>query len=101
MIKVKITVMAFLYGKAVNRQFDWETEEGKSLKKLFSELDRNKVIERGYFKRIFSLSRPPTLLINGDRIEPGASLKAIRIKDGDEISVLMPIAGGNPIFLDF
>ncbi len=92
---VKLTVVAFLDGKAINRQFTVDIKEGETLWKLFKRLDREGPLDRNYFKRIFSLSRPPTVLLNGDRLTdiPG-DLKKITLKDADEISVLMPIAGG-------
>ena len=93
--RVKVTVMAFLDGKATNKQFEWEIAEGMTLNDLFKELDRKGPFDRGYFKRIFSLSRPPTLLHNGNRIHDISELKEIKLSDGDEVSVLMPIAGGS------
>lgn len=96
-IRVKVKVMAFLDGKAVNKEFEWVIKEGSTLKKLFSELDKKKVINRGYFKRAFSFKRPPTLLLNGDRVDLKKDIIRYNLKEGDEIAVLMPIAGGGSI----
>lgn len=86
--------MAGMIGrKMVNQVYEEEVEDDTKLDDLFKRLDKKSGWGQSYFKKILKLPMPPVLLINGEQADL-QELKDIPVKDGDEISLLMPMAGG-------
>ncbi len=92
-MKIKLSIVAFVGVKAVNKVLEVELPEGNSLLDLFNKIEKEKEVEKGFFQAILSQRRPVTVLINGERIDLSKDKKR-KLKDGDEISVVSPIAGG-------
>ena len=92
-MKVSVKIMVMLGTKMVNESFEEEVAEGSSLNHLFAQVDKSKRFKRKYFKEILAAPRPPVVLVNGNRIEAPEELGET-LKDGDEVAVLSPIAGG-------
>lgn len=92
-MKVAVKIMVMLGTRMVNESFEEEVPEGTTLEKLFQQADRSGRFPRKYFQEVFSAPRPPVVLRNGNRVEVPEELGEI-LQDGDEVSVLSPIAGG-------
>jgi len=85
--------MVMLGAKMVNESFEEEVAEGSSLEQLFRQVDGSRRFKRKYFKEALSAGQPPVVLLNGSRVEVPEELGE-QLKDGDEVSVVSPIAGG-------
>jgi len=71
-----------------------ELKENSDLRTLFKKADNAPGFSgRKYFRRIWRTAVPPTVLLNGDRLDLPEGF-AHRLKDRDEVSILSPIAGG-------
>jgi len=92
-MKVSVKIMVMLGTKMVNESFEEEVAEGATLDQLFRQVDKSKRFKKKYFKEIFSAPRPPVVLLNGNRIEVPEEAGE-KLNEGDEVSVLSPIAGG-------
>ncbi len=93
MAKVRVKIAGMIDRKMLNRVYDEEVREGLKLKELFEQLDKSQGKGQNYFKKFLKLPTPPVILINGDQIELSEVLETV-VKDGDEIALLMPMAGG-------
>jgi molybdopterin converting factor small subunit len=93
MAKVRIKIAGMIDRKMLNRVFDEEVKDGIRVKELFEHLDRTQTKGQNYFKRFLKLPSPPVILINGEQMELKEALNS-QVKDGDEIALLMPMAGG-------
>ena len=92
-MKVKVKVSGMVDRKLINRVLEKELEEGITIKKLFEKLDQEKELGRKFFKKMLKLPSPPVLLINGENVDLKEGLERA-LNDGDEISLIMPMAGG-------
>lgn len=92
-MKVKVSIVAFLGVKAVNKVLDVEISDGSTILDLFNKIEKDGEVEKGFFKTMLSQRRPVTVLINGERIDISKDKKR-KLSNGDEISVVSPIAGG-------
>ncbi len=94
-MKVKIRVAGVILGKAIKESFEHEIVDGASIEGLFKALDKDKKkrITKGFFTGLLTMPRPPSILLNGDRLVPSQDARKT-LKDGDEIVILSPIAGG-------
>ena len=92
-MNITVTVALLHKGRILNRRKEIELKEGATLGDLFKALDREKLVERSYFKRLVRSPRPPALLRNGDRLGLPGDL-SVTLDDGDAISVVSPFAGG-------
>ena len=80
--------------KLVNRVLEVEPEkESISTEELFDYLDRKQELGKKFFKKMLRLPSPPVLLLNGENLDLKEGLKR-KLSDGDEISLIMPMAGG-------
>ena len=92
-MKVSVKLMVMLGTKMVNESFEEEVREGATLDQLFRQVDGSKRFQKKYFQEVLSATRPPVVLVNGSRVEAPEELSEV-LKDGDEVSVVSPIAGG-------
>jgi len=92
-MKVSVKLMVLLGAKMVNESFEEEVAEGTSVEQLFRQVDGSRRLQRKYFQEALSAGRPPVVLLNGSRVEVPEELGE-QLKDGDEVSVVSPIAGG-------
>ena len=92
-MKISVKLMVMLGTRMVNESFEEEVAEGTTLEKLFKQVDRSKRFKKKYFKEILEAPRPPVVLLNGNRVEAPEELGE-KLKAGDEVSVVSPIAGG-------
>jgi len=92
-VKVKVSIVAFLGVKAVNKVLDVEISDGSTILDLFNKIEKDGEVEKEFFKTMLSQRRPVTVLINGERIDISKDKKR-KLSNGDEISVVSPIAGG-------
>ena len=71
-----------------------ELKENADLKTFFKNADKALGFRaRKYFRLALRMDNQPTVLINGERLDLPEGFKHI-LRDGDEITVLSPIAGG-------
>ncbi len=99
-MRVKVRVAGFIKGKTVNQSFEEEVEEGTTLRDLFKVLDGQKRVGRGYFMGLLTMTNPPSILLNGDRVVVTRD-SGILLKEGDEVAVISPLAGGTKGHEDF
>lgn len=92
-MKIKVRVAGFILGNTVNEAFEEEVAEGTSIKQLFRALDKERRLKKGFFTELLSLPRPPSILLNGDRVVPSQDADKV-LNNEDEIAILSPIAGG-------
>jgi molybdopterin converting factor small subunit len=92
-VKVKVSIVAFLGVKVVNKVLDVEISDGSTILDLFNKIEKDGEVEKGFFKTMLSQRRPVTVLINGERIDISKDKKR-KLSNGDEISIVSPIAGG-------
>jgi len=92
-MKISVKLMVMLGTRMVNESFEEEVAEGTTLEKLFQQVDRSRRFKKKYFKEILSAPRPPVVLLNGNRVEVPEELGE-KLNEGDEVSVVSPIAGG-------
>lgn len=92
-MKVSVKLMFMLGTRMVNESFEEEVADGTTLERLFQQVDGSKRFKKKYFKEIFSAPRPAVVLLNGNRVEAPEELGE-KLNEGDEVSVLSPIAGG-------
>jgi len=92
-LKLKIRVAGFILGKSINESFEEEFKEGTSLGDMFKALNKEKRVGKGFFAGLMTKPGSISVLLNGDRVVFPQD-EQIKLKDGDEIAVLSPIAGG-------
>jgi len=92
-IKVRVKLAGFVDRKMLTADFELMAPEGVSLKKLLSLADKSGAYPGKTMKKVLGLPRPPTILVNGASIDLPEDLK-MTIKDGDEVAVMTPVAGG-------
>lgn len=92
-MKVKVSIVALVGFKPLNKVVDVELNEGATLDDLFTKLEKDGVVEKGFFKDILKARRPVTVLVDGERVSLPGDKKRV-LKDGIEVSVVSPIAGG-------
>ncbi len=91
MPKARVKLAGLIDRNMVNRVYDQEFEDGVKLKELLERLDKTQA--KNYFKKMLKLPTPPVILINGDQHDIPEAME-MAVKDGDEIALLMPMAGG-------
>jgi len=79
--------------RMVNQVYDEEVAEGAKLEELFKQIDKKGGWGKAYFKKLLKLPMPPVLLVNGEQVDLDR-IKDLVVKDGDEVALLMPMAGG-------
>lgn len=92
-IKVRVKLAGFVDRKMLTADFELMAPEGVPLKKLLSLADKSGAYPGKAMKKVLGLPRPPTILVNGESIDLPEDLK-MTIKDGDEVAVMTPVAGG-------
>lgn len=90
---MKVKLAGMIDRKMVNQVYDEEVAEDTRLTELFKQLDKKAGWGKSYFKKILKLPTPPVLLLNGEQVDL-EKLAEISLKDGDEVALLMPMAGG-------
>ena len=93
MAKVKVKIAGMIDHKMINQVYVEEFEKELKVKELFERLDKKSGFNKRYFKRLLKLPVQPVLLINGEQGDLPQALERV-VKDGDEIALLMPMAGG-------
>lgn len=92
-IRVNLNVRAFLEGHMVRLSLDAQASKGERLKDLLRRLSREGTVDASVVRYILKGSPGVTVLQNGDRLSmPEAA--ATRLADGDQLSILTPMAGG-------
>ena len=93
-MKIKVKIAGMVERKLVNRVLEVEPEKQPiSIEELFDYLDRKQELGKKFFKKMLRLPSPPVLLLNGENLDLKEGLKR-KLSDGDEISLIMPMAGG-------
>jgi len=92
-MKIRARIAGIIEGNPVNAEADIELKDGATLKKFFKQVDKKMGFKQKYFKKSLKQPVTPTILINGDRAQMPGDMKR-KLSDGDEISVVLPVAGG-------
>lgn len=92
-MRIKVSIVAFIGIKPLNKVLEVELPNGSTLLDMFEKIEKEGEVEKGFFKALLSQRRPVTVLINGDRIDLSKDKKRV-LSDSDEISIVSPIAGG-------
>jgi len=93
MAKVRVKIAGMIDRKMLNRVYEEEVKEGLKVKELLFHLDKTQAKGQHYFKKMLKIPTPPVILINGEQQDMKEALETL-VKDGDEIALLMPMAGG-------
>ena len=93
MAKVRVKIAGLIDRNMVNRVYDEEVKDGLKVREILEHLDKTSAKSGHYFKKMLKLPTPPVILINGDQLDLKEALEAVA-RDGDEIALLMPMAGG-------
>jgi len=93
-ITVKARLAGYIDGKSVDVSGMVGLKSGDTVEKFFKKADAALGLKsRKPFKRSFKQGIIPVVLLNGDRLEPQEDSGRL-LADGDEISVILTIAGG-------
>lgn len=92
-IRVTLNVRAFIEGRMVRLRLDAAPSNGAKLSDLLKQLGREGAIEASVVRYILKGSRGVTVLQNGRHL-PAREAASTPLADGDELSVLTPLAGG-------
>lgn len=80
--------------KLEHKSFTVDHDGLETLADMFARADKNKLLGRKFFKRLFAKKSPLlTLLHNGKRLQLPQDLDK-SVQDGDEITLLTPTMGG-------
>lgn len=91
-IKARIAVV--VDSETIVDEGEVEVKEGADLKKFFKLADKAMGYSKTrYFKRALKSKVPPTVLLNGDRLDLPEGMKHKLVHE-DEVTVLTPMAGG-------
>ncbi len=92
-IRVSLNVRAFVEGHMVRLSLDARASEGDSLKDLLKQLSRDGTVDAAAIRHILRRTAGLTVLKNGERLAMPEAASA-GLADGDELSILTPMAGG-------
>jgi molybdopterin converting factor small subunit len=93
-ITVRVRIMGPIDGQSVNASGTVFLKEGDTVKKLFKQVDAALDLKKQKpFRRAFKQGIRPVVLLNGDRIDLPQE-ENCGLTDGDEISVILAVAGG-------
>ena len=93
-MKIKVKIAGMVERKLVNRVLEVEPEKDElNIGELLEFLDQKQELGKKFFKKMLKLPSPPVLLLNGENLDLKEGLRR-RLSDGDEISLIMPMAGG-------
>ena len=94
MIRVRAVFGGVAEGRPITVEGQVELPDGATVKKFFKKADERLGCKKEkYFRRVPSGKLPVSVLLNGNRLDLPQGLKT-RLQDGDEITVIMPLAGG-------
>ena len=92
-MKIRIRLVGFFEGKQVSDTIEQEVRDGILIKELFTALDKSGNFGKKFFKNLLARERPPVILVNGTRISLAEDFSK-KLSEGDELSILSPLAGG-------
>ena len=92
-ISISFNVRAFIDSRMVRIDLDAQGREGERFKDFVKRLGREGLIDSSVSRFILGRSNSVTVLRNGKRLAMPAAGKEV-LTDGDQISVLTPVAGG-------
>lgn len=92
-VRVSLNLRAFIGGRMVRLSLDTQADKGNRLKDLLKQLSREGAVDASVVRHIVKGGAGVTVLQNGQRLSMPEAANA-RLADGDEISVLTPMAGG-------
>ncbi len=91
---IKAQIAGIFAGAPISAEGEVVLKDPADLKTFFKHADEALGFGRkGYFRLALKMPTPPTLLLNGDRLDLPEGLKH-SLKDGDEVTVLTPMSGG-------
>ncbi|MDP8256864.1 MAG: MoaD/ThiS family protein [Candidatus Alcyoniella australis] len=92
---VKLNVSLIVAARMDHRSFELPADGVNSVQQLFDFADKQKLLGRKFFKRLFAKHKSGvlTVLHNGRRLKLPDEL-AQPVADGDEITLLTPTMGG-------
>ncbi len=94
-MKIDVQIAGLIQGESVHGEKEIELKDGSTVKDLFKKGDKLFGYKKKYFKKMLG-GRTPTILINGDRLDLPEGFKR-KLKDGEKISLLLPMAGGREL----
>jgi molybdopterin converting factor small subunit len=93
LVSVRLKVAGFVDGRMLTADFSLQAPAGSSVKELIALADKSGQLPKRALKKIFSLPRPPTVLLNGEGLDVPADLGRA-VNAGDEVAVMTPLGGG-------
>ena len=93
-MNIRARIAGIIEGNPIHEEGSVDVKDGIILKDFLKIADKKLGFEKKkYFQNAFKQGILPTLLLNGDRFDLPDGF-TYRLKDGDEISVLLPMSGG-------
>ncbi len=90
---IRVRIVGPVNGHSVNTSGTIQLKEGDTVKKLFNRADAALGLRQKPFRQAFRQGIRPVVLLNGDRLEiPEEGGR--RLADGDEVNVILTVAGG-------
>ena len=93
MMSIELNLSLVIDGKPEHKSLVKEYVSGETVAAFFERMDRERLQGRKFFKRLFASKKFLTLLHNGKRLDIPDGLNPT-LSDGDQISLLVPMAGG-------
>ena len=92
-INIRVRIFGAVNGQSVKTSGTVQLKEGDTVKRLFNRADAALGLRQEPFKQAFRQGIRPVVLLNGDRLEiPEEGGR--RLADGDEVHVILTVAGG-------
>jgi molybdopterin converting factor small subunit len=92
-INIRVQILGAVNGQSVKTSGTVQLKEGDTVKRLFSRADAALGLRQKPFRQALRQGIRPVVLVNGDRLEiPEEGGR--RLADGDEVHVILTVAGG-------
>ena len=93
-MKIRIRLFGVIEGKPIHAEGELALSKGRSLKKILKQADTVLGLEKpGTLRKILKPGAQAALLLQGDPLPFPEGLD-YQPADGDEITILLPLAGG-------
>ena len=96
-IKIHVQMAGLIDGDSVHGEKTVQIKDGGSIQDVIAAGDKVFGFKKKYFKLLTRQGLTPTILLNHDRVDLPEGYDQ-KLKDGDHLSVILPLAGGRSKF---
>jgi len=92
-IDVEVYVSTAEEGRPVHKRIALKLPEGTTIQDLLDELDKEKIVGKGFFKKLVKSGKFFTLLVDEKRVNLPDGLEQ-KLVDNCKVALITPMAGG-------